>query len=126
MATTPVPGDSASAGSFEAKLEELNALIGALESGDLGLEDAIRTFEKGRRLHHELLQVLAGYERRIEVLTKTATGEDLAVLSPEFEGEASGALPTPSRAPAPPPPPAPPKASGSSRKKPAFDDDVPF
>ncbi len=61
---------------FEAKLEELNGLIASLEGGRLGLEDAIATFERGKKLHQELLTRLSDFERRIDVLTRTPDGGD--------------------------------------------------
>ena len=104
---------------FETRLDELNALITALEGGDLGLEESIATFEKGRKLHRELLDRLAAFERRIEVLTKGPDGADRATAAPEFD---------PDRAPPAAPPPAPPKSEAprAAKKKPAYDDEVPF
>jgi exodeoxyribonuclease VII small subunit len=61
---------------FEAKLDELNALIKSLEKGDLGLEDAIATFERGRALHQTLVAQLSEFERRIEILTRGLDGQD--------------------------------------------------
>jgi exodeoxyribonuclease VII small subunit len=74
---TPVP--------FERKLEELNGLIKQLEKGDLGLEDAIRTFERGKALHGELMAQLGDFERRIEVLTRDLDGQDRAAAAPDLE-----------------------------------------
>jgi exodeoxyribonuclease VII small subunit len=75
---------------FEKKLEELNGLIRQLEKGDLGLEDAIRTFELGRKLHGELVAQLSDFERRIEILTRDLDGNDrvssAAHLDPGDEG----------------------------------------
>ena len=45
---------------FETKLDELNALIKSLEKGDLGLEEAIATFERGRTLHQALVDAALG------------------------------------------------------------------
>jgi exodeoxyribonuclease VII small subunit len=64
--------------SFESKLEELNQLIKQLEKGNLGIEDAIATFERGRALHKNLADQLAGFERRIEILTRGLDGQDRA------------------------------------------------
>ncbi len=127
--------------SFEDRLDELNALITALEGGELGLEQSIATYEKGRRLHQELLGRLDAFERRIEVLTKSADGSDRVVAAPEFDPDRaadaadsaaaqSGAGGSPSRAAAEKPSP---KTAGessspskSAKKKPGYDDDVPF
>lgn len=62
--------------SFETKLDELNTLIKSLEKGDLGLEDAIATFERGRSLHQALVTQLSEFERRIEILTRGLDGQD--------------------------------------------------
>ena len=70
---------------FEKRLEELNGLIKQLEKGDLGLEDAIQTFERGKKLHGELVSQLAEFEQRIEILTRDLDGQDRAAPAPDFE-----------------------------------------
>jgi exodeoxyribonuclease VII small subunit len=74
---------------FETRLDELNVLIKTLEKGDLGLEEAIATFERGRTLHQALVAQLSEFERRIEVLTRGLDGQDRAQpargLDPERE-----------------------------------------
>lgn len=140
MATKP-GAEPAAEPSFEDRLDELNSLITALEGGELGLEQSIATYEKGRRLHQELLRRLDAFERRIEVLTKTADGGDRAVAAPEFDPDRATDVADSAAAPA--------GAAGSSpraaaekpstkavaepstapkpaKKKPAYDDDVPF
>jgi exodeoxyribonuclease VII small subunit len=73
--------------SFEAKLEELNGLIKHLEKGDLGLEEAIATFERGRNLHKDLVGQLSEFERKIEVLTRGLDGQDRAVAADGLDPE---------------------------------------
>jgi exodeoxyribonuclease VII small subunit len=118
MATQPTP-EPRKEPTFEERLDELNALITSLEGGELGLEASIATFEKGRRLHQELLDRLSAFERRIEILTKGADGADRVVPAPEFD---------PDRAPAaaPSPPPSSPASPRAAKKKPTYDDEVPF
>jgi exodeoxyribonuclease VII small subunit len=70
---------------FEKRLEELNGLIKQLEKGNLGLEDAIATFERGRKLHGELVAQLAEFERRIEMLTRDLDGQDRIEAAPGFD-----------------------------------------
>jgi exodeoxyribonuclease VII small subunit len=85
-APTPVP--------FEKKLEELNGLIRQLEKGEIGLEEAIQTFERGRKLHGELVSQLAEFERRIEILTRGLDGQDRPVAAPHLDpGREHGAAP---------------------------------
>jgi exodeoxyribonuclease VII small subunit len=70
---------------FEKRLDELNGLIKQLEKGNLGLEDAIQTFERGRKLHGELVTQLAEFERRIEILTRDLDGQDRVEAAPDFD-----------------------------------------
>jgi exodeoxyribonuclease VII small subunit len=70
---------------FEKKLEELNGLIKQLEKGDLALEDAIQTFERGKKLHGELVEKLTEFERRIEVLTRGLDGQDRTERAPDLD-----------------------------------------
>ena len=73
--------------SFETKLDELNALIKLLEKGDLGLEEAIATFERGRTLHQTLVAQLSEFERRIEILTRGLDGQDRVQPAPGIDPE---------------------------------------
>jgi exodeoxyribonuclease VII small subunit len=70
---------------FEKRLEELNALIKQLEKGDLGLEEAILTFERGKTLHAELVKQLGGFERKIEMLTRELDGQDQTKPAPNLD-----------------------------------------
>jgi exodeoxyribonuclease VII small subunit len=58
--------------SFKERMEDLQALVDDLESGDLGLEEAIARFEAGRKLHAELLLELQAYEKRLVTLEPAA------------------------------------------------------
>ncbi|HAR44144.1 MAG TPA: exodeoxyribonuclease VII small subunit [Bdellovibrionales bacterium] len=57
--------------SFEKALEQLQQTVKRLESGDLGLEDALKNFEDGVRLTRTCQQQLAVAEQRVDVLMKT-------------------------------------------------------
>ncbi len=57
-----------SAENFEAQLARLEELVQALESGELPLEEAVKTFEEGMVISKKLAEVLAAAERKIEVL----------------------------------------------------------
>lgn len=56
--------------SFEEALRELEESAMKLESGDLGLDDSIREFEKGIKLARFCQQKLDEAERKIEILQK--------------------------------------------------------
>ncbi len=53
---------------FEQSLNELQALVERLESGDLSLEESLTTFEQGISLTRECQSALQNAEQRINVL----------------------------------------------------------
>lgn len=53
---------------FEASLEELEALVERLEQGDLPLEDALRSFERGVALTRQCQGALAKAQQKVEIL----------------------------------------------------------
>ncbi len=70
-ASTAEPvSESADGPSFEAALEQLEAIVDRLEQGDLALEDALRAFEAGVGLTRRCSKQLSDAERRIEVLVR--------------------------------------------------------
>jgi exodeoxyribonuclease VII small subunit len=62
---------------FEASLEELEAIVERLEQGDLPLEEALRTFERGVALTRQCQGALAQAQQKVEILLAQpgATGE---------------------------------------------------
>ena len=64
MSTDPKPGGP----SFEEMLERLKTTVERLESGQLSLEDSLRVYEEGVRLHRECAERLDAADRRIERL----------------------------------------------------------
>ena len=56
---------------FEASLEELEALVERLERGDLQLEDALRSFERGVQLTRQCQGALAAAQQKVEILLKS-------------------------------------------------------
>jgi len=55
---------------FNRGLSELEEIIGKMESGDLSLEDSLRYFEKGIKLHRQCHSALRSAEQRISVLSE--------------------------------------------------------
>jgi exodeoxyribonuclease VII small subunit len=55
---------------FEAGLEELDAIVKEMESGDLPLERALDLFERGMRLSEECRKQLEEAETRVEMLVR--------------------------------------------------------
>ena len=61
---------------LEKSLEELEALVERLESGDLPLERALEEFEKGVKLTRQCQTALKAAQQRVEILLKkSADGE---------------------------------------------------
>ncbi|HLH44703.1 MAG TPA: exodeoxyribonuclease VII small subunit [Bryobacteraceae bacterium] len=63
---------SAAPFSFEAGLEQLEAIVKEMESGDLPLERALELFERGAKLSEACRKQLEEAETRIEILTRRA------------------------------------------------------
>ncbi len=61
--------------SFDDGLDRLEALVQQIESGSLGLEEALARFEEGVQLSQALQQQLAEAQRRVEVLKAGLGGE---------------------------------------------------
>ena len=66
---------------LEKSLAELEELVEELESGDLPLEKAMKKFEEGIKLTRGCQTALKEAEQKVEILLKSAGGEDLQ----EFE-----------------------------------------
>lgn len=63
---------------FETSLSQLEALVAALEGGELSLDEALRTFERGVGIARQCQQALRDAEQRVQQLTKTEAGEVIA------------------------------------------------
>jgi len=61
--------------SFDDGLDRLETLVQKLESGHLGLEEALLEFEEGVNLSKALQQQLQDAQRRVEVLKQGLGGE---------------------------------------------------
>jgi exodeoxyribonuclease VII small subunit len=59
---------------FEDCLQRLEQIVGALETGNLSLEESLRAFEEGIGLARHCAKYLDDAERRIDVLTRDEQG----------------------------------------------------
>ena len=59
---------------YEEALAALEAIVSALETGELALEDALKRFEEGIRLSKYCAKTLDETEKRITVLLEDETG----------------------------------------------------
>lgn len=60
--------------SFEKDLEALEKIVEALEEGGLSLDDSLKQFESGIKLYRSCESALSAAEKKIEILTKDASG----------------------------------------------------
>jgi exodeoxyribonuclease VII small subunit len=60
---------------FEQSLTELEALVARLEHGDVPLEEALKTFERGVALTRQCQTALRAAQQKVEVLL-TRNGEE--------------------------------------------------
>jgi exodeoxyribonuclease VII small subunit len=87
---------------FEDALGELESIVGRLEGGELGLEDALEQYEQGVRRLRQCYQLLDKAERRVELLS--GVDEQGRPISQPFEssenddqGESAADKPRPRR-----------------------------
>ena len=60
--------------SFEQALEELEKIVEELETGEVGLEDSLKLYEKGIGLYRLCMKRLEDLQGKIEVLVKELDG----------------------------------------------------
>ena len=72
---------------LEKSLAELEELVEELESGDLPLEKAMKKFEEGIKLTRGCQTALKEAEQRVEILLKSAGGEDLEAFEVDTDVE---------------------------------------
>ncbi|ASA56595.1 exodeoxyribonuclease VII small subunit [Vibrio gazogenes] len=70
--------------SYEATIEELDTLVNQLENGDLPLDDALKTFERGIALARAGQTKLNDAEQRVKILLSDS---DEASLSDFVESD---------------------------------------
>jgi exodeoxyribonuclease VII small subunit len=80
MSETSDPG---AVQTFEATLEELEALVARMESGELGLEESLAAFERGMELTRRCQEALKNAELKVQQLTESG---ELAPLEPDERG----------------------------------------
>lgn len=61
---------------FEAQLIKLEKIVGELESGELGLEKSLESFEEGVKLYKSCKSTLARVEKKVAKLTEGLREEE--------------------------------------------------
>jgi exodeoxyribonuclease VII small subunit len=65
--------------SFEAALAELEKIVGALERGDVELEQSIKIYERGEALKNHCAALLGAAENKIEKIRLSREGQAVGV-----------------------------------------------
>lgn len=78
-----MPKKAEPAASFETSLQQLEQIVGRLESGDLPLEEALNEFERGVQLARTGQQKLQQAEQRVQILLNDDKDADLRPFTPE-------------------------------------------
>jgi len=68
---------------FEELIQELEAMVSQLESGELSLEQSLSSCERGMTVSRQADAILAGAEKRIEQLVRSAEGDVATPWTPE-------------------------------------------
>jgi exodeoxyribonuclease VII small subunit len=68
---------------FEQSMQELETLVTKMELGDLPLEDALQSFERGIQLARHSQQKLKDAEQKVQVLTSQNGQQTLDVFEPD-------------------------------------------
>jgi exodeoxyribonuclease VII small subunit len=77
---------------FEASLNELEKLVERLERGDLPLDEALKTFERGVELTRHCQTSLKAAQQKVEILLKRSGQLEIAPFSvPDDENSATSA-----------------------------------
>jgi len=72
---------------FEKSLAELESLVDKLEAGDLPLEEALKSFERGIGLTRDCQSALDAAQARVEILLKRDGEPRLEIFDAEGDGE---------------------------------------
>lgn len=68
---------------FEQSMQELESLVSKMEQGDLPLEDALQSFERGIQLARHSQQKLKSAEQKVQLLTNQNGQQTLDVFEPD-------------------------------------------
>jgi exodeoxyribonuclease VII small subunit len=79
MTMTTAPQTDVSALSFEKAVEELEAIVSALERGDVALDKSIEIYERGEALKKHCEALLGAAENRIEKIRLDRAGKPQGV-----------------------------------------------
>ncbi len=85
--TVMATAENSSLGGLEKSLEELEALVTRMESGDLPLEQALKEFERGVKLTRQCQAALQEAEQKVEILLRKTEQAEPSAFTPSADGE---------------------------------------
>jgi exodeoxyribonuclease VII small subunit len=86
-AKPPTTNETNNLPDFERSLTELEALVVKLEQGDVPLEEALKTFERGVALTRQCQTALRAAQQKVEVLLTKNGDEQIQPLFDEDEDD---------------------------------------
>ena len=72
---------------FEGALAELEQLVAGMEAGNMPLDEALRSFERGVQLTRDCQAALQAAQQRVQVLTQRPSGATLEDFDPPAADE---------------------------------------
>jgi len=81
---------------FEQALDELEKLVERLEHGDLPLEEALKTFERGVALTRQCQSALKSAQQKVEILLRRSGQAEIEPFSEDTAEEETQRPPAPS------------------------------
>lgn len=75
---------------FETALAELEALVERLERGDLPLQDALRSFERGVVLTRHCQAALSAAQQKVEILLREGGHSQVRAFEPADDSNTDG------------------------------------
>jgi len=78
---------AAKAPDFERSLGELEQLVERLERGDLPLDEALKTFERGVALTRQCQEALKSAQARVEILVSRGDATTIEAFGPDDDTE---------------------------------------
>jgi exodeoxyribonuclease VII small subunit len=73
---------------FEQSLAQLEALVAHMESGELPLEEALRSFERGIQLTRECQSALQAAQHKVQILMQRPEGAAIEDFATEADPDA--------------------------------------
>ncbi|WP_026376960.1 exodeoxyribonuclease VII small subunit [Aestuariibacter salexigens] len=73
--------------SFEQSMQELESIVARMEAGELPLEEALQSFERGVKLARHGQAKLKQAEQKVQMLMQNQEGESLTDFTPDNDAE---------------------------------------